>query len=145
MEKKINNIDREEFIELHLIQGLTEAQCAVRFNVSKSTIANYKRQEDLKKSDRWQYIDVYCAICECELDPDRELTNRERKRLVNRKHKYCDDCEDEYKRRYNAQKQAEWRERNREKYNAYQREWRRKNKDRWKKIKKRSRERNKEE
>jgi RNase P subunit RPR2 len=135
-------ITREQLIQLLLVEHLTEAEAAEKLGVHRNTITRAKKTHDINIKDWWKYQKLYCTKCNKELDPHVEMDANTRKKLIKSTTKVCNECKEKHDKFINREKQARWRENNRDEYNAYMREWRKKNKERWKEIKQRSKENN---
>lgn len=127
-----------EIVRLLLEERLTEQEVADRLGIHRNTVARAKKIYDQEFVGWWNNHSAYCIDCEQEIDPNRELSESARKRLFTTKEPLCQECKAVRRRQYNREKQAEWREANREEYNEYMRKWRKKNKEQWKEIKRRS-------
>lgn len=115
-------VGKFELQDLLLNQHLTIKQTAARLGVTEKTIRKYARIHAIDARLWWKYQQIACPECGVIIDPNCELDELTRKRLLKRGHVVCEDCKKKSRRESDRQYKQRVRTEKHEEYNAYQRE-----------------------
>lgn len=119
-------VGKNELMDLLLNQHLTIKQAAQKLEVTEKTVRKYANIYAIDARLWWKHQQIVCPECNSLIDPDCELDEQTRKRLLKKGHVVCEDCKKRIRREKDAARKRDKRAQNREEYNAYQRELMRK-------------------
>lgn len=128
-------VQKEDLIQALLVEHLTEYAAAAKLGVHRNTIVRAKREYNINGKDWWKYQKIKCAHCGELIDPDVQLDEASRKKLIRKEKPLHEHCKKELTRKKDRDRQRAWRDRHRERYNEYMRRWRKENPERWREIK----------
>jgi hypothetical protein len=119
-------VGKYELQDLLLNQHLTIKQAAARLDVSEKTIRKYAGVYAIDARLWWKYQQITCPDCGRLIDPNCELDEKTRKKLIKKGHVVCDTCKESKRKETDRDRKRAERDADREKYNTYQRDLMRK-------------------
>jgi transcriptional regulator with XRE-family HTH domain len=119
-------VGKNEISELLLNQHLTLKQAAAKIGVTEKTLRKYAKVYAVDYRLWWKYQQIVCPECDIVIDPECQLPEEERKKLLKKGHVVCEDCKIKIRREKDRDRKRNARSDDREGYNTYQRDLMRK-------------------
>lgn len=115
-------IDRDLLFTLIVIYRQTIKQTAKILGVSPRTVSKYKKVYAIDGRLWWKHWQIICSECHAIIDPDCQLDEQTRKKLLRNGNVLCDECKIASKRERDRLQKKAYRQSHREEYNKYMRE-----------------------